>query len=190
MKKGLPTITLLLAMLSFGVVLGQTNQPITVRVSDRLIGNVYTIQLHISVSEFSTEEISVNESVYQILTVPGYAHTLDIGKPQLPAIRILLAAPCISNVLLKTLKTEHSVLPGDYNMHPVQEPVYDSSDHHREFKIDTSFYSTDTFYPGRLAAIGHKGILRDYYVVELETFRSNTILLPKRLIFIRSCSSN
>jgi parallel beta-helix repeat protein len=126
--------------------------------------------LDINLSDFSTEEILVDKDAYHLLTLPGYGYTNEIGKPKLPAIRLLLAVPSLSNISLDVIDIKYAVLPEEFNIYPVQEPIPECGNYTSEFTIDESFYNTDSFYPDKLVNIGDKGILRDYKVILLEVF--------------------
>jgi len=139
-----------------------------IEVSGATINDVYKIQANINLNQFSEKEVFVNGSSYRALTIPEYGYTSPIGKPQLPAIRLLLAVPSLSNISLEILQADYSTLPKDYNVYPVQEPLLENQP--VKFTIDKSFYNTDIFYPGELASIGDEAILRDYCIIQLEIF--------------------
>jgi len=95
-----------------------------INISDIKTNNIYKIQSKIILNQFSEKEILVNKTPYQTLTLPNYGYIPEIEKPKLPAIRFLLAVPSVSNISLKLTESNYSVLAKDYNIYPVQEPVF------------------------------------------------------------------
>ena len=168
-KKFLTTIVLF-GVLNFSHAVVFAESLNRIEISDAITNNVYKIQVDVNLNQFSEKEILVNETSYQILTVPEYGYTSEIGKPELPAIRFLLAVPSLSDILLKISEAHYSILPEDYNIYPVQEPVPECGDYAQKFTIDEPFYNLYSFYPTNLVSIGGRGILRDYNIIQLEIF--------------------
>ncbi|MDD4650792.1 MAG: C25 family cysteine peptidase [Methanothrix sp.] len=109
---------------------------------------------------------------YDILTLPKYAYTNEIGKPQLPVIRELLTIPEGSSVNVTILECDNSTYK-NFNIYPVQPQKTDEANESSlkestSFVIDREFYNQDRFYPGYTIKVGTQGIWRDLAVVNLE----------------------
>jgi len=113
------------------------------------------------------EQKEVNGEKFQVLTIPGYGITTDVGKAQLPLMRVLLAIPSTFDVSINILEGNYSILQG-YNIYPAQEPIPDYFE--SNFTINKSFYSIDRFYPGKIADISDPGMLREYSVIQLQIY--------------------
>jgi len=85
MGKRILIIIILFGILGFNHVAVSAESLNKIEVSEAKINNTYQIQASINLSQFSEREIVANESAYQILTIPGYGYTSEIGKPMLPA---------------------------------------------------------------------------------------------------------
>jgi hypothetical protein len=122
--------------------------------------------IDIDVQSIQEEEITVNNEVFQILTISGYAYTYEVGKPQMPVIREIIGIPDGASVQATILDASYSTYKG-YNVYPVQPPEVDLKNN-SEFVIDEEFYSQDAFYPEELVEVGVPGIWRDLSVVDLQ----------------------
>lgn len=113
------------------------------------------------------EQKEVNGKKFQVLMIPGYGITTEVGKAQLPLMRVLLAIPSTVDVSINILEANYSILQG-YNIYPAQEPIpeYLKSN----LTINKSFYSLDRFYPGKIADISDPGMLREYSVIQLQIY--------------------
>jgi hypothetical protein len=103
---------------------------------------------------------------FQILTIEGRATTSEVGRPQLPVIREMLAVPHGASVRATVLESYYSTYQG-YRVRPFQPPEVDS-DEDRAFVIDAEFYSKDAFYPEELVEVGAPGTWRDLAVLDLQ----------------------
>ena len=57
----------------------------------------YTLTLEVSLPGIEIYENIINEIIYHNIELPNYYSTLEIGYPQLPAIRELIAVPEYAN---------------------------------------------------------------------------------------------
>ena len=122
--------------------------------------------ISISDVELEEEEITVNGELFQILTIPGYDYTYEVGKPQMPVIRETVGVPDGASVQAKILDASYSTYKG-YNVYPMQPPEVDRVEG-TEFVIDEEFYSQDAFYPEELVELGTPSIWRNLNVVSLQ----------------------
>ena len=123
--------------------------------------------IDVHVQDVQEEEIEVNNETFQVLTLSGYAHTSEVGKPQIPVIRETVGIPDGASVQVTILDATYSTYTG-YNVYPVQPPKFDSGEGSDEFVIDEDFYSQDAFYPEELVEVGDPAIWRDLSVVGLQ----------------------
>ncbi|KAA0003511.1 MAG: hypothetical protein FE048_01360 [Thermoplasmata archaeon] len=125
-----------------------------------LNSTIITIDLH----GIQEEEIEVDGQIFQILTIPGYDYTSEVGKPQMPVIRETIGIPDNSVVKVNILNFSSFTLNG-YRIYPFQPPEVDQDD---KFVIDDVFYSQETFYPDNLIELGEPGIWRDLSIINLQ----------------------
>ena len=120
--------------------------------------------ISINMHGMQEDEIEVNDQIFQILTIPGYDYTSEVGRPQMPVIRKIIGTPDNAMVTVNVLHASYSIWPG-YMVYPFQPPeVYKVGD----FVINEAFYSQDSFYPGELIELGKQGIWRDLSVITLQ----------------------
>lgn len=87
------------------------------------------------------EEVIENDYTFQKITIPKYGSTTETGKPMLPLIGTFIAIPHGVEIAVSIIDST-SLIFQDYDIYP----VLDSS----EFYIDSTFYASDTLYPGYL----------------------------------------
>lgn len=114
-----------------------------------------------------TAKITVKDSKYDLLQLPEYFTTLEIGKPQLPAIRELLAVCDFTNYKFSIVDSSVTILK-EYNVYPFQTPALEGEK--LEFVKDELFYEKDTFFPEKIIDLEKPGIWRDLKVSRLSIF--------------------
>lgn len=106
---------------------------------------------------------------FKRLSIPDAGLTTEIGKPEIPVVRQLVAVPDGAEVTLEVTsgaaKTEDNL-----DVYPVQDPVAEANPGLLEmpFKQDKAFYKLDAAYPPQLARISQPMKIRDVTVVLLE----------------------
>lgn len=123
--------------------------------------------IEISLSGVDIREKKFSDRSYYSLSVPEYYTTLEIGKPQLPAIRELIAVPEMNSYKFTIVDSSVITLTG-YEINPFQKPTLEGEQ--EEFTIDESFYQKDTFFPDNIVELDKPGIWRDYRVARLSVF--------------------
>ncbi|HDM43338.1 MAG TPA: hypothetical protein ENG29_03005, partial [Firmicutes bacterium] len=93
---------------------------------------------------------------YQVIEMPGYATTSDIGLPQLPLLMGVLGMPDDAEVVMNIVETDVVTLPDDYYIWPFQKPLYAGEEW--EFEKDEEFYGSDEWYPIDKGYVGEPGI--------------------------------
>ncbi|NMC42612.1 MAG: T9SS type A sorting domain-containing protein [candidate division Zixibacteria bacterium] len=124
--------------------------------------------LTVSLSGFSLEETLAEGKEYQKLTLPRHFTTLDIGKPQLPAIREMVAIPAKAGVSVEVTEVEETSLRG-YLIYPFQTPLIEGQVP-KGFDIDRETYAANRWYPAQTAEVGDPQIWRDLRVVNLSIY--------------------
>ena len=94
------------------------------------------------------ENIIEGTETFQSLRFPDYFTTLEIGKPQLPAISEFVGIPPSSNVRVSVIDSTVITLEEKYNVYPFQEPVIEGEI--KPFFINREFYKKDLFFPDNI----------------------------------------
>lgn len=120
--------------------------------------------IQITIPGMWIEDTLIDGITYHILTIPDHSTMYNIGAPQLPAIRELVAIPPTSNVNI-LITTANSLILSDYMVYPYQTPV-PVGQPPGPFIIDTLIYSMNDFYPQVVAEINDPAIWRDMRIVK------------------------
>jgi len=113
------------------------------------------------------EERAAGSEAFSVLSIPERGTTTEVGRPELPVVRAMVAVPAGGAVRATVLEASSSTYPG-FRVHPFQPPEVDGLSGYRGLLIDEEFYSRDGFYPEELVEVGPPGIWRDLVVVELQ----------------------
>jgi len=137
-----------------------------------LVSNKTCTILDIDVYKLCTEKKQIEMVDYDVLTLPGYTYTHEVGKPQLPVIREILAIPDGSSANVKVIECNNSSYE-KFNIYPVQPPQMDDANEPLSidgvpFAIDREFYDQNVFYPKDIVKVGTPGTWRDLSIVNLE----------------------
>jgi len=124
--------------------------------------------IQFNINGFDVDDITEGADLYHSLRFPYYYTTLEVGKPQLPAITEMIGIPNVANVTLEIMAGEFETLT-DYRVHPFQTPLLEGQQRTR-LDIDAGVYSRDAFYPGVLAEIDQPSIWRDVRTVTLRVY--------------------
>ncbi|MEI7832399.1 MAG: C25 family cysteine peptidase [bacterium] len=103
------------------------------------------------------------------LSIPDAGLTNEIGRPEVPMVRQLVAVPDGAEVTLEVTSGEAKT-EDNLDVYPVQDPVAEANPGLLEmpFKQDLAFYKLDAAYPPQLARISEPMKIRDVTVVLLE----------------------
>ncbi len=132
---------------------------------------------------FTAENMTEDGVVYQALKFPGYATTLDIGKPGLPVISELIGIPGNADVRVSVVDYSEVTL-SNYRVYPFQTPLRQQEER-TGFDIDREAYRKNAFYPDLSASVGEPSIWRDLRVVNL---RVNPLKYNPATGELRACS--
>jgi len=111
----------------------------------------------------------VDGVTYSRVTIPGaVAAGLEVGRPEVPIVPVLLARPTGSNPALRILsmQTETLSIPRIY---PLQ-PALRFGEAPGPIQIDGGFYSADVEYPPERAVVAHTATWHDLDVVNVQVF--------------------
>lgn len=122
--------------------------------------------LDVVVRSVDEQSIQADGQSFQSLSLSGYGSTAEVGKPELPVIREVIAVPDGATITATVTDSSYSTSPG-YRVYPVQEPEVDGGPV-AGFTIDEGFYSVDAFYPQGIVEIDEPGIWRDLTVVGVQ----------------------
>lgn len=115
--------------------------------------------VHITIPGMYVEDTLIQGTTYHILSIPEQKIMWGIGAPQLPAIRELVAIPPISDVDI-IINIGTPLVLNSYMVYPFQEPK-PYGEPPGPFIIDTIIYSTNAFYPSKMAEKSDPAILKD-----------------------------
>jgi len=154
------------ASLAGWVTLDGTAEPTAPRVTVTRSDQTAT-EVVIDLAGFNVTPVVREGALYQQLDLVQGGTTMEVGKPELPVVRTLIAVPPTCQVSVEVLEAAEPVLFEHYRVYPFQEPTTDR-DPEPPFTIDVAAYQMPHPYPGEVAALGPPGIFRDLRVVTLE----------------------
>lgn len=111
------------------------------------------------------EDTLINGTAYHILRIPDHGTMCNVGAPQLPAIRELVAIPPISDANISVTCTATPLILSGYMVYPSQAPVPEGQ-LPGPFAIDTTLYATNVFYPTSVSQLSDPAVWRDVRVVK------------------------
>src|SRR5581483_5627101 len=168
---GLVVVAIFFAMSAIPPAAAQSASPgLTIVESD---SNHVVLQL--VAPAYESKEQTVNGNRFLGLTIPGFGHTGEAGKPQLPVKGTLIGVPIGANVSLKVLQDESRaesislrVLP--VPTQPVARAVTEAIPPHRDPVIaaNSAFYSSNQVYPRDAVSAGEPDFWRSQRVVTVE----------------------
>ncbi|KPJ54047.1 hypothetical protein AMJ39_01940 [candidate division TA06 bacterium DG_24] len=128
------------------------------------------------------EDVIAGEGTrFQRLRLPGCGTVLEVGSPELPAVRVTIAVPFGAQPTAKIIEASVQRYPG-FRVYPCQEPTIDQEptvgpDASRSLAINREVYRRDALYPAQWTWLGMSGIWRDLnvVVVEIAPFRFNPV---------------
>jgi hypothetical protein len=165
MKKLIILLTVLgLAGIGFSAWLGsgQAQAPRREIVSNTSAGTIIDIEI----PGVNTEAIEAQGTIYQNVSIPGEVlAALDVGKPQVPKLSLLLGTPDNAGVTVTMTPLESKTFD-NVLCYPYQTPLTDNANN--PFVIDREFYTSDEFYPSYSARVMNTGIWRDLSVATIE----------------------
>ena len=116
-----------------------------------------------------TESVAIDGVQYLKLTIPGaVSAVLDVGKPEVPAVPVLLARPTGSTVMLRILSIETETLDVA-RVYPMQR-LQKYGEQAEPLTVDNSFYASDVEYPSDRLSSPRTATWRDLDVVNVHVY--------------------
>lgn len=100
-----------------------------------------SILLSYHLRQFSIEKKELYSRYFYKFIIPGYGVTTEIGKPELPVKRVIVAIPPSSEIKGTHVVESDSYILENYDVYPVQPPLVDASNGENSFIINETFYS-------------------------------------------------
>ena len=147
--------------------------------------NEESIVLRLRTYGYRISERVVDGHRYNVLCVEGYGSSSELGKPQVPVLGGLLGIPLGAKFELRVVDGKYSMLPGEYRLSPVPQPIRDGGgvsgpegvgldDVSSEVKVafieDEMAYATDAFYPQEIAEVGSSGFIRNQRFISVQFY--------------------
>jgi hypothetical protein len=133
------------------------------------------IVLELVTNEFDTTTKVVGADTYHKVNLPDYAHayTDEVGKPQVPLKSILLSMSGKKPLNVTVLDYDREQLSG-YNIYPVPQRLLVTQGDvvflATQFYKNNLVYSTNDYYPYKLAEIDYSSYLRGQEVVKVRFY--------------------
>ncbi|MDZ7743683.1 MAG: C25 family peptidase propeptide domain-containing protein [Bacteroidota bacterium] len=131
-----------------------------------------TVQFQVEFFGMYSEDIAEQGDTYQRLSIPGCRTTIEMGEPELPYLRKLIAIPECSGIQPSISVTSGSTLTGDYLVYPAPDHTVQTDANGNKyveevFSKDQSFYNTDQVNPVVDAEIVGTGYMRGQRFAEV-----------------------
>lgn len=100
-------------------------------------------------------EVMQGETLYHKVTMAGFGHTQDVGKPELPTIGRFFAIPHGAQISVEVLDAAFETVAG-VNVYPAQWPTTEEAEPSafgRVFTKDDVAYHLDAFSPSQVATL-------------------------------------
>ncbi len=125
------------------------------------------LALQLRVPGFEQALITRQNQSFRLLSIPGEGRSTEVGLPDVPLVRRLVAVPPGSGVRLNI--TRGNVKNFDnIKVLPTQEPLAEQGPYETPFKLNEGFYKQDTLYPDFEARVSEPMMLGHEQVVLLE----------------------
>jgi hypothetical protein len=124
---------------------------------------------------FWSENVVEGAVTFQRLSFPEYHTTMDVGKPEIPAIVGLVRIPGLTDVSVSVTGYTQETLTG-YNVYPYQTALLETESP-GPFDYDQGCYELDQLYPTVTTDITDPAIWRDIRIVKLIVYpiRNNPV---------------
>ena len=115
--------------------------------------NLNYFELEYSFSGLSITNHKVGKTTYNKISIDGYGHMSELGKPELPSHNDVIAVPQNAKIKITIISAESKEYRG-YMIHPALEPAIDTEGApDPAFVIDNSQYNTNEYYPKDIVKI-------------------------------------
>ena len=136
----------------------------------------------VEVPGIQTESVAINGAQYLKLVMPGTVSAgLVVGKPEVPAVPVLLARPTGSSVTFRVLSMETETLQVA-RVFPMQ-PQLKLGEQAGPVAVNNAFYASDVEYPSSRLSTPRLATWRDLDVVNVQVYPV-TVLPSQREIVV------
>jgi parallel beta-helix repeat protein len=126
------------------------------------------VSFSVQINGISVTQKLVNDTTYQIITIPGGQVMGIQGSPEVPMITKLIAIPDCDNVTI-SISPSNQLEYSNYNVIP--SPRLDPNHGYIEvYEINNSVYSTNALYPGKNGEIVETGYVRSQKVATVALY--------------------
>lgn len=133
--------------------------------------NTSAVIFNVQTPGMYSEDITVDENLYQRLQLPGQRRTRAEGEPEMPFIRQLIAVPECEDITI-TVQTNSPMFFENYMVYPA--PAYELVENpdgtfylQEVFTKNDSIYNLDIFMPQVTAEITDIGYMRSQRIAEV-----------------------
>ncbi|MEO0186001.1 MAG: C25 family peptidase propeptide domain-containing protein, partial [candidate division WOR-3 bacterium] len=150
---------------------------------DVISANEHSVQLNISMfgaelSDYDASKLTdTGKEVFALLKIDEYAFTGEIGKPKLPMVTEVLDVPHGAEIQIAVISADYNefdlkTLGIDKRIAPALASVIKKPAAKAEFVLDEKIYSTDAFYPDKIADIYESdgGLARGHRLATLRVY--------------------
>ncbi len=131
------------------------------------------VVLELVTPDFHVAEALSESGPCDLLSVTGYGEMDKSGWPRLPVSGTMLGLPPDTEPELSILSADFVILPGNYTICPVPQPIYDVDltgviTYQGEAAIpDAAAYAANSFYPSSIVEVAATGWIRNQWVAQL-----------------------
>lgn len=177
MKKTLIFCTILVSVLQAAAtwmrVTGSSNSPVPSE-KEVMKSDDSGVVIRSAAFGFTEEDTTIDNKNFKRIKIPVEQidwDTINIGKPQIPYLRLLIAVPDSADFNITAYESP-DILFEDYLLYPVPNIVFEQDTegcfYSKEvYAYDTSFYEKDTLYPDKFYEVISDGHWRDQRVLEV-----------------------
>ena len=137
-----------------------------------LESDISGVSFDLAVYGMSVKDTVYQGITYQRLNIPEYLWSAQVGAPEVPVVRALVAISECEDIILKVTTTD-STTRENFKVYPVPELVDDDSPDgflKERFSLNTDFYAANVFFPGKKAEILTTGYIRDQRIAQVAVY--------------------
>jgi len=130
------------------------------------------VSFDVTVPGMSVREVEHDGVTYQRLAIPEYLWTAQVGSPEVPVVRFLVAIPECEDIILEAT-TPDSTSRENFKVYPVPELIDDESPDgflKERFTLNVEAYAASTYFPGKKAGVLETGYIRDQRIAQVAVY--------------------
>ncbi len=143
-------------------------------------------RIHLSLTGMYIEK---DRDFIKIFLPNGNLYKKDVGYPQIPYYRKILALPDRGKPYIEISNIKKLVLNDDFLIYPVQYPLPDIADYRPVWQYNKDVYSKDFYYPSKdkIAEIRELGDIRSFRYGEIDVYPIRYNPAKKQIEVITEC---